>query len=120
MITQEELDLWISELRSGELRQTRGELTNAANGYCCLGVFCEKVKKYYRFGIGYKSPHDPDRMMTCLAPRQDIAPDRQRVLSTANDNGRTFVEIADFLEDVGLSWVNGPREFGDDELTAVP
>lgn len=32
--------LWIEALRSGEYKQTQGELRNQDNEFCCLGVLC--------------------------------------------------------------------------------
>jgi hypothetical protein len=33
-------ELWLKALRSGEYKQGRGQLRDANNNFCCLGVLC--------------------------------------------------------------------------------
>lgn len=113
MMTQDELDLWISELRTPGAKQTKGglrERTPSGVFRCCLGVYCESVKNYpvAPDGGGFLVPHAGGRVtLRGLAPADDINRARQQVLSSMNDSGKSFAEIADFLEAKGLDWVNG-------------
>jgi len=48
MLTEEQKkfkDAWISELRSGEWTQIKGQLGNATTGRCCLGVASDVAMK---------------------------------------------------------------------------
>lgn len=87
---------WISALRSGELKQTTRRLFDG-EGYCCLGVLCkvagrettptsendddwEESKENYRF------------------VRNVLEEGTVEALMEMNDAGKTFPEIADFIE----------------------
>ena len=131
---------WLSALRSGEYKQTKGVLhrikrpENGAGlsvedqkafsidyqpGYCCLGVLCSVA--------GYQeevTPDDPDRnrfydpagtAMTAVLSvpalselfgvenEEDLVDSNSRPivprLMHYNDTGRTFEEIADYIEE---------------------
>lgn len=43
-MNQEIKKLWVEALRSGEYKQTSGELRDS-DGFCCLGVLCDIYKK---------------------------------------------------------------------------
>ena len=45
MSTEEARELWVKALRSGEYKQTRGQLRNE-DSYCCLGVACDLYSKH--------------------------------------------------------------------------
>ena len=45
MSTEEARALWVKALRSGEYKQTRGQLRNE-DRYCCLGVACDLYSKH--------------------------------------------------------------------------
>jgi hypothetical protein len=102
---------WLNALRSGEYQQTQNRLHDE-NGFCCLGVLCDLYGKennveweleddgtYYKFkyhtvvlplpvvewaGVGGYNPYIYSRSLT---------------LSSLNDNGSTFNEIADLIEE---------------------
>lgn len=52
-INQKQLKIWISALRSGYFKQTKGSLQNGGR-YCCLGVACKVLipesKQYKSYG----------------------------------------------------------------------
>lgn len=49
MTTEEARALWVKALRSGEYKQTTGELRNG-DEFCCLGVACDLYSKEYGDG----------------------------------------------------------------------
>ena len=112
-MNKEIADRWIKALRSGKYPQIQGKLRKE-EGFCCLGVLCdihdnkqwgddlggfsylsnsgvipEKVRKW----AGMKS-RDGSHL-----PRMGYPERRNRNLSGLNDNGRTFEQIADVIEE---------------------
>ena len=53
MTPEEARALWVKALRSGEYKQTRGQLRNE-DRYCCLGVACDLYGKHVLKGNGWK------------------------------------------------------------------
>ena len=53
MSTEEARALWVKALRSGEYKQTTGQLRKVGN-YCCLGVACDLYDKHVLKGDGWK------------------------------------------------------------------
>lgn len=47
---------WVSALRSGKYRQIDNQLTDGANGYCCLGVLCKVLGKTDGDMLGHDMP----------------------------------------------------------------
>ncbi len=93
---------WIAALRSGEYEQGMDELRPTENSYCCLGVLaCVMGEEWVRDGDSdsfYLENHEafcelPDRLEVAASLATD-----QDVLSTMNDTGSTFEEIADYIE----------------------
>ena len=102
---------WLSALRSGDYKQTKSCL-HKGDGFCCLGVLCDLYGKennvewklvdagiYYEFqdkkacpplsvvewaGFGSSNPYICSRSLT---------------LGELNDNGSTFNEIADIIQE---------------------
>lgn len=118
---------WIDALRSGEFNQCTGALGKLADGgginYCCLGVLATIAGAGHRFtpdegeGIlvfdfGDGSEYSGiiplslrDTIVSDLPLSQDatgIPGDNElmRTLSSKNDRGATFNEIADYLENL--------------------
>jgi hypothetical protein len=91
---------WIEALRSGKYKQCQGRLTKDGN-YCCLGVAAEVG--------GYIIDEEADAILSPGGIRWGYAtyaalggfglkpPARDRLISM-NDGGKTFAEIADFIE----------------------
>jgi hypothetical protein len=107
-MTQAQKDYWLTALRNGEYPQGRmGLLDEHHGGYCCLGVAAVTV-----LGV------HPDRLLGraeltelgCQSflggwPRNlfwasdpETYEGIQQVLAGMNDSGRSFAEIADFIE----------------------
>ncbi len=103
---------WLAALRSGDYKQTKSCLHNK-DGYCCLGVLCDIS------GIGHwdqnKEVHGEipyvasnGKRWFSIAPtevKQAVAADSVDSAVWAgvidmNDEGKTFAEIADYLEKV--------------------
>jgi hypothetical protein len=101
---------WVEALRSGKYSQGTGALNNG-NKYCCLGVLCEisgidefedggYLGELFNLPLAVVSecgmcsrlgePSDGDGVLTKDA--------RYTTLMSANDNGVSFSEIADWIE----------------------
>ncbi len=102
--------LWIRALRSGEYKQGSSFL-KTIHGHCCLGVACEvaiqggihiNVKSeehYFRFGGHTGAVPDIVKEWIGLKESQgQFGPQDHQTLAAMNDDGKTFAEIADFIE----------------------
>lgn len=99
---------WVRALRSGGYRQTQRwtiiKEDDGSLGYCCLGVLaCEMAPEFIRphpyneeaFGIDGKTTILPDDFAILLGLSQNA----QSTLASLNDEGKTFDEIADYIEE---------------------
>jgi hypothetical protein len=110
---------WLEALRSGRFAQTRGKLHRKNDGYCCLGVLAEVLGCTWQTVEG---KNDGDQMFPfldgineaklgtidqseinnilgdTLLQKAALKPRQQSALAEMNDNGRTFAEIADYIE----------------------
>lgn len=105
---------WVAALRSGEYKQGRDVLRTEDDAYCCLGVLCDLAARegvgewdpsYGHFvsgvaDIGYALP--PTGVVEWaglggVCPYVEVDGDHP-ALSSLNDTGRTFGEIADLIE----------------------
>jgi hypothetical protein len=96
---------WVDALRSGKYRQTVKVLRNVF-GYCCLGVACEVAIKN---GLQLKVEGDlfdgkgswlPERVTKWLGLHDACGkPDSGPALTELNDMGKSFSEIADYIEE---------------------
>ena len=97
----EHINKWVKELRSGNHAQTRGTLKRKIDenqvGYCCLGVFVEKVAGKMVKTESLKSPAEGATKWYELCD-QKIPPALKAQLISMNDDGNTFDEIADYIE----------------------
>jgi len=115
MVDQQKLrEDWLKALRSGEYEQTTGVLHDGL-GYCCLGVLThvylshvEEDSEEYR--EAKESLVDEDAELKALVSAgcglrcvcggsksgQDVL--GHYSLAEANDDGKSFAEIADFIE----------------------
>lgn len=108
MLTEELFNKWISALRSGEYKQDKNHL-KTDNGYCCLGVLADiKGVEWNRFdedSYYFKSDNecyyynlDKDHVMySQILPMSVLHINIQNTLSNMNDDGYSFLEIADYL-----------------------
>lgn len=119
---------WVAALRSGDYRQGNGALRwqspiEKLDHFCCLGVLCDLAEKSevvgspivnvtrYFYGETAEDGHLPDEVVIWAglsAEDPDIdyhfvndhdEPATYNTLSEANDNGLTFAEIADIIEE---------------------
>lgn len=108
---------WINALRSGDYEQGRNRLCSD-EGFCCLGVLCDisGLGKWESAGDGakaYVTPYDDYRQLyslpasvrnwagfeTILMFPEVFVDGERRMLSTLNDEGRTFEQIAQLIEE---------------------
>lgn len=93
---------WVDALRSGEYKQSPGQLYNSANDtYCCLGVLCdvtgiEKAVAHgylcYEVQDGTQFVPDIIKVMIPLAVQSELA--------AMNDaRNKSFPEIATYIEE---------------------
>jgi hypothetical protein len=85
---------WVEALRSGKYPQTTNYLKDD-DGYCCLGVLCDvqgadfdAIKE--EFG-SLSLSHNPQKYLGQLGGGCTT-------LAQMNDNGKSFSEIADYIE----------------------
>lgn len=114
-MTQVQKDQWLVALRSGEYQQARGELcaldeAGDVNGYCCLGVLAKSVFEIDNMPLNEGSwlediglervfgPADAGYGFLYGVKRPESWTNIQRALAALNDNGKSFTEIADFIE----------------------
>jgi hypothetical protein len=97
---------WVRALRSGKYRQGTGALRSKDDEYCCMGVLCEvlglewedpnntfdgvPVKYRQERSVGYP----PESLCTEIGLRYSSVVE----LGIANDGGKTFGTIADWIE----------------------
>lgn len=92
--------LWLKALRSGRYRQGRGQLVNSRNEYCCLGVLCKVVGavKNSHFDFEYGDDRGFGFLPNRLRRELHITKRQEDTLSGKNDRGKSFKEIADYIE----------------------
>ncbi len=101
---------WLKALRSGRYRQADGSLKDEG-AYCCLGVLCNVIGVRWRKHetesamvpfIGGKevSARDSDTGLlgAGLLRKVGMGRNTQTALALMNDEGKSFDEIADYIE----------------------
>lgn len=102
---------WLEALRSGEYKQGQSYL-HINSKFCCLGVLCDLHRK--ETNQGDWSPHGSSNVFTYLNISSTLPEEVQEwsgmkngygyytdghdKLTSDNDNGKTFLEIADIIE----------------------
>lgn len=96
---------WVKALRSGEYKQGKGVLRNKEDEFCCLGVacdlYCKAVEDIYdpdTESYGGKDCRLPDKVMEWLGLGGGFGDYFGSSLSTKNDNGTSFSDIAGIIE----------------------
>lgn len=102
LMDREWRDEWIRALRSGEFKQIRDRLRNARNGRCCLGVLCD-IRPDVKWHQGGDASVDGDDRNDTMLPfglgqAVGIKWDIENMLTSMNDEGKSFDEIADWIE----------------------
>lgn len=102
MSLPENIQRWLQELRSGEHIQTSGTLKRnlggGSVGYCCLGVYVEKVKNKSVKAVAKSNSGDEGAIKWYELCQDDLGYDLKDQTAIMNDDGKSFVEIADFIE----------------------
>ena len=102
---------WIKALRSGKYKQGTGSLKTKEGKYCCLGVLCEITKKEHGFknyltmtnGEGSINSTLPIKIVPFTGMKSTSGElkfkGRYERLSALNDDGVSFEEIADIIQE---------------------
>jgi hypothetical protein len=90
---------WVEALRSGEYEQASGFL-KVGDGYCCLGVLRDLINPRSRAADSEWSVLCARHAALVGLPKfdSDDPESPQKVLIDMNDNGDSFVDIADWIE----------------------
>jgi hypothetical protein len=95
---------WLEALRSGEYKQGREALRTVDNAYCCLGVLCDIVGVEWTFGARGAYGHYGDTQKVAHPDKRvyeacGLDDSHEGTLVEMNDDaGKTFAEIADWIE----------------------
>lgn len=85
---------WIEALRSGEYRQARMVLRDAMHRMCCLGVLATVQGCQWEF-----VPIDERNVINLpFGLNAGISHSVRLALAEMNDSGKSFKEIADYIE----------------------
>lgn len=105
--------LWVDALRSGEYKQAKHKLRTTKGSFCCLGVLCnlhaqahpeiatEQKKATVYMGESQFLPLEVvnwAKLPSYGGARVTINSTKMQ-LTAHNDDGRTFLEIADAIEE---------------------
>jgi hypothetical protein len=96
---------WLEALRSGKYQQGNGRLRSSRDGvdrFCCLGVLCDllepeswtetSVPGFYRHSIHEGYPG------STVLESAGLEHDQCQILASMNDNGKSFEDVAQFIE----------------------
>lgn len=90
---------WITALRSGKYKQGKGQLRDNIDGeyhYCCLGILCEVAGLQISPG-GMHIAGAPEGYEPLQKINKNFNPVGE--LARMNDDGHSFEEIADYIEE---------------------
>ena len=90
---------WVEALRSGKYEQGQGTL-KSNNKYCCLGVLYDISEEPWNDGgfNSYTKENTSGHLGRGFSASVGLNFSQQYKLSSMNDNGKTFSEIADYIE----------------------
>ncbi len=95
---REDIRIWLEALRSGKYKQAEGAL-QVGDGYCCLGVYCVLNNISFIPAVIDENDNPHERNQEVYDKLRDlIGFDETETGIDMNDNGKSFSEIADFLE----------------------
>lgn len=102
---------WTAALRSGDYTQGEGALKSHEGKYCCLGVLCDLHAKEHQgtwkndgrsvdgyLGSLFILPDEVQAWAGCEKSNPTVM-QGQKALSTLNDHGKSFAEIADIIDE---------------------
>lgn len=87
---------WIEALRSGRFKQTK-QVLKCDGAYCCLGVL-QTVSREMGTAVS-KDPGDEYLRPTTALKKLGLDFQDQVDLAAMNDEGKSFKEIADYIEE---------------------
>ena len=96
---------WCEALRSGEYEQARGQLCGHAGKMCCLGVAYDAVLgdawewDEHRWEWRPVNQTEYTILLSSWRALLGISIFEHDALVAMNDDGRTFAEIADYIEE---------------------
>lgn len=99
---------WIEALRSGEYKQGHNALrviSEGGFGYCCLGVLCDLMKQSgLGDWVGFSDFMYADQIQRSypqfeILEKIDMSFEASRILSSMNDQGCSFEEISNWIEE---------------------
>lgn len=98
---------WVAALRSGKYAQAQGRLREWGKpAYCCLGVLCDigdrKAWKLDKTRWLYEAPdgsQESGSLPVLLNRIIGLSIDAETYLIEMNDEGKSFCEIADWIEE---------------------
>jgi hypothetical protein len=95
---------WVEALRSGRYHQGQACLRDEQDRFCCLGVLADLLDSS-RWKSGKEMPDLRDNYLWAghdgFLPESEvdaIGLERQDVFSRLNDSGKSFAQIADYIE----------------------
>lgn len=98
---------WLEALRSGQYTQGHRYLRRSNNTYCCLGVLCDLVgpndwkpqgAHHYSHSTEYTALLPPVIANAVGLRSSFVDQDPLDVVMRMNDTGKSFAEIADWIE----------------------
>jgi hypothetical protein len=110
-------DIWVTALRSGKYEQGKEALRRSNDKFCCLGVLCDLFQKetgraeWEGGGIYYKMDNEAAYLISDVTEwsgmqstdgrfmYEDKGISIMNTLATLNDNGKSFEEIANVIEE---------------------
>lgn len=101
MITNEQKEVWVEALRSGEYKQGKRALArDTAEGkvYCCLGVLAEQLGILREDNTVEDGIAGMPFFLGGVLPDKYLNSETQKKLTKMNDNGATFEDIAEVIE----------------------
>lgn len=93
---------WLEALRSGKYKQGRGRLRQG-DEFCCLGVLCdisglgEWIGEVETKGYSFKEDIRYGTLPRHMVP--ELSCKTSNSLTGMNDSGKSFAEIADYIEE---------------------
>lgn len=88
---------WVKALRSGEYKQAHGRLRDG-DSFCCLGVYCDIRGATWDCGAASWCGRASRNLSLPDGLRGEVGAEAQEDLSFMNDNGKTFDDIAEWIE----------------------
>ncbi len=102
-MNQEVKNRWIEALRSGEYKQGMAKLRTIDDRFCCLGVLCDisNISTWINNGIFHSYAYGGlafEILPIIVGEWADLDEGSQQILMRLNDSGKSFIEIADYIE----------------------